>query len=119
MTVSLEVEAAQAGKHSAQPVYTLGSEPAERERLRRQSDELLPHAHALLSHVDLPPGAHVLDLGCGPSGMLELLAERVGPTGRFIGVDISPLWGYVCDGDTRFLWGGCCASREQTFRQPV
>jgi hypothetical protein len=44
MTESVELEAAQGGKPSLQPLYTLGSEPAERDRLRRQADELQPHA---------------------------------------------------------------------------
>ena len=61
-------------------VYTLGSDASERERLRRQTDDLLPHSVALLGHIDLPSGSSAIDLGCGPSGMLELLAERVGPT---------------------------------------
>ena len=38
------------------PVYTLGTNPAERERLQRQSHDLAAHSLALLSHVDLPAG---------------------------------------------------------------
>jgi SAM-dependent methyltransferase len=72
-------------------VYTLGSNPAERDRLRRQSEDLLPHAVALLGHVDLEPGGRALDLGCGPSGTLELLSERVGPSGRVMGLDFNPV----------------------------
>jgi len=37
----------------------------------------------------LPPGARVLDLGCG-AGLDSLIAgQRVGPTGRVIGIDFS------------------------------
>jgi SAM-dependent methyltransferase len=72
------------------PVYTLGSSPAERERLGRQADDLLPHALALVNRVGLQPGASALDLGCGPAGALELLSQRVGPTGRVVGVDVHP-----------------------------
>jgi SAM-dependent methyltransferase len=75
---------------ASSPVYTLGSNPAERERLRRQSDDLAAHSVALLSHVDLPPGARALDLGCGPAGAIELLAQRVGATGSVTAVDIDP-----------------------------
>lgn len=69
--------------------YPLES-PDERDRLRRQSDQLRPHSAALLERLDLPPGATALDLGCGPSGILELLAAAVGPTGRVLGVDANP-----------------------------
>ena len=72
------------------PVYTLGSNPAERDRLRRQSDELRPHAVALLDHVGVKPGWNVVDLGCGPRGTLELLSERVGPSGHVAGMDLNP-----------------------------
>ncbi len=72
------------------PVYTLGTNPAERERLQRQSRDLVDHSLALLSHVDLPAGGRALDLGCGPAGTIELLAERVGPTGSVAAIDIDP-----------------------------
>lgn len=40
--------------------------------------------------ADLPPGARVLDLGCG-SGLDALLAaQRVGPGGAVVGIDFSP-----------------------------
>ena len=68
--------------------YTLGTNPAERERLRQQSDDLAAHTVALLDHTDAPPGARVLELGCGPSGSIELLAQRVGPLGSVTAVDI-------------------------------
>jgi SAM-dependent methyltransferase len=72
------------------PVYALGSSPAERERLRRQSAELRDHSAALLDRVGVAPGWDVVDLGCGPSGILDLLAERVGPAGRVTGLDFNP-----------------------------
>jgi 23S rRNA (uridine2552-2'-O)-methyltransferase len=36
----------------------------------------------------LKPGTKVLDLGAAPGGWLQVMAERVGPKGRVIGVDI-------------------------------
>jgi SAM-dependent methyltransferase len=88
MTTTLRHDSAGDTKPASSPVYTLGTNPAERERLRRQSDDLAAHSLALLSHVDLPPGASALDLGCGPAGAIELLAERVGATGSVTAVDI-------------------------------
>lgn len=71
------------------PVYTIGSNPAERDRLRRQSDELWAHSQALLDRAGVKPGWSALDLGCGPRGTLELLSERVGVTGRVTGLDFN------------------------------
>jgi len=72
------------------PVYALGSSPAERDRLRRQSAELAGHSATLLDRVGLGPGQAAADLGCGPSGILDLLAGRVGPAGRVTGLEINP-----------------------------
>jgi 23S rRNA (uridine2552-2'-O)-methyltransferase len=33
------------------------------------------------------PGAYVVDLGCWPGGWLQVAAERVGATGKVVGVD--------------------------------
>jgi SAM-dependent methyltransferase len=71
-------------------VYALGSDPAERDRLRRQSEELGAHGAALLDKVGVGPGWDVIDLGCGPSGTLGILADRVGPAGSVTGVEIDP-----------------------------
>jgi len=48
-------------------------------------------ARRLLELAELPPGAHVLDVGTG-TGLLAMTAgELVGPTGRVVGVDLSPV----------------------------
>ena len=39
---------------------------------------------------EIPVGATVLDIGCGAGMDLLLAALRVGPTGRAIGVDMTP-----------------------------
>lgn len=44
----------------------------------------------LLQHVDLVPGLMVLDLGSGPGYETLAAAKAVGPTGRAIGVDLTP-----------------------------
>jgi SAM-dependent methyltransferase len=72
------------------PVYALGSSPAERDRLRRQSEELRAHSAALLDRVGVERGWNTVDLGCGPSGIIDLLAERVGPEGHVTGLDVNP-----------------------------
>jgi ubiquinone/menaquinone biosynthesis C-methylase UbiE len=72
------------------PVYALGSDPAERDRLRRQSEDLRAHSAALLDRVGLEEGCSVIDLGCGPSGIIELLSSRVGPMGHVVGLDFDP-----------------------------
>jgi len=71
-------------------VYSLGSSPAERDRLRRQSGELRDHSVLLLDRVGVAEGWQAIDLGCGPSGILDLLADRVGPAGRVVGLDFEP-----------------------------
>ena len=74
----------------ATDVYALGRDPAESARLRRQSDELRVDSAALLDRVGLGPGQSAIDVGCGPSGILELLSERVSPGGRVVGLDADP-----------------------------
>ena len=76
---------------SAADVYALGRDPAESARLRRQSEELRPDSAALLDRVGLGPGQSAIDIGCGPSGILELLAERASPGGRVVGLDADPV----------------------------
>jgi SAM-dependent methyltransferase len=71
-------------------VYSLGSSPAERDRLRRQSGELRDHSALLLDRVGIAEGWQAIDLGCGPSGILDLLADRVGPAGRVVGLEFEP-----------------------------
>jgi SAM-dependent methyltransferase len=75
---------------TAADVYALGSNPDESARLRRQSEELRPESAALLSRIGLEPGQSAIDLGCGPSGILDLLAAVVSPGGRVVGLDADP-----------------------------
>lgn len=68
-------------------VYSLGANADETSRLQRQAEELLAADTALVDRTSLGPGDVAIDLGCGPCGILDLLSDRVGPTGRVIGVD--------------------------------
>ena len=72
-------------------VYPLGSSQGESARLQRQADELAADSAALLDKVGLGPGQSAIDLGCGPRGVLDLLAERVSPGGRVVGLDADPV----------------------------
>jgi SAM-dependent methyltransferase len=71
-------------------VYALGSSPGESARLQRQADELAADSRDLLDRVGLRPGQSVIDLGCGPRGILDMLAGRVAPAGRVVGLDADP-----------------------------
>jgi trans-aconitate methyltransferase len=74
----------------AADVYALGSNPAESARLQRQSEELRPQSADLLNRIGLRPGQSAIDLGCGPSGILDLLSAAVSPGGRVVGLDADP-----------------------------
>jgi SAM-dependent methyltransferase len=69
--------------------YLLGYRDAEQDRLQRQALELAEDSAWLFTQVGLAPGQSVIEIGCGPQGCLELLADLVGPTGRVIGVERS------------------------------
>jgi SAM-dependent methyltransferase len=71
-------------------VYALGRSPGESARLQRQADELAGDSAALLDRAGLRPGHSVIDLGCGPRGILDMLAARVSPAGRVVGLDADP-----------------------------
>jgi SAM-dependent methyltransferase len=45
----------------------------------------------VLDHLAIAPGSALADLGCGPSGALDLLAERAGPSGTVVGVELDPI----------------------------
>jgi SAM-dependent methyltransferase len=72
-----------------QDQYFLGYREAEQKRLQRQAEELAHEARALFDQIGFGAGAQVVEIGCGPRGCLDLLAERVGPSGRVVGVERS------------------------------
>ena len=74
----------------ASAAYALGYGPVERDRLLRQPDELREDSEVLLDRAGVAEGSSVIDLGCGPQGILDLLADRAGPAGRVTGVDFHP-----------------------------
>src|SRR5262252_8621854 len=76
-----------------QAVYALGHTPEEYERLRMQARGWAVATGRLLDEIGLGPGASCLDAGCGPGETMRAMAERVGPTGRVLGVDADPAVG--------------------------
>lgn len=65
----------------------LGTGDAERRRLIAQCEIHRPEAEQLMDRIGVGPGWQALDLGCGPLGVLDILAARVGAAGRVVGVD--------------------------------
>ncbi len=49
-----------------------------------------PFAEILMHHLELFPGASVLDVACGHGVPAFHIAEQVGPTGQALGVDMHP-----------------------------
>lgn len=73
---------------SQSSTYVMGRTIEEYERLRRQSQVLEPITASVLERAGLSQGMSCLDVGCGPGDIMRLMAERVGPTGRIVGVDV-------------------------------
>jgi arsenite methyltransferase len=53
------------------------------------SRRVLTPSHLPDSATDLPPGARVLDIGCGPGNITATLGNAVGPSGLALGLDVS------------------------------
>lgn len=68
--------------------YVLGRSSAEYERLRNQARIWEAETGRLLDRVGLAQGARCLDAGCGPGETMRLMAQRVGPRGSVLGLDI-------------------------------
>ena len=51
---------------------------------------LQPFGDAAIAAAAIAPGEHVLDIGCGAGATTFAIAEKTGPQGRTVGVDISP-----------------------------
>ena len=69
--------------------YVLGYRQAEQERLERQALELADESAALFDAIGVRAGWSTVEIGCGPRGCLDLLAARVGASGRVVGVERS------------------------------
>jgi len=69
--------------------YILGYRHAELDRLQRQSAQLSDDSARLFDAIGIGDGARVLEIGCGPTGCLEMLSTRVGESGRVVGIEIN------------------------------
>ena len=69
------------GKYNTErtPPHATNHGAGESAGLQRQAEELSFDSAALLDRVSLRPGHSAIDLGCGPRGILDLLAARVSP----------------------------------------
>jgi ubiquinone/menaquinone biosynthesis C-methylase UbiE len=72
--------------------YVLGATEHESDRLGLQHRLWAACAHNLWERAGITPGMSVLDVGCGPGHATMDLAEIVGPKGRVVAVDESPLF---------------------------
>ena len=67
--------------------YALGHSADEYQRVRGQALAWEPATTALLDRLGIRPGTSCLDAGSGPGEIMRVLADRVGPDGRVLGID--------------------------------
>jgi ubiquinone/menaquinone biosynthesis C-methylase UbiE len=67
--------------------YALGASEAEQARLLAQGEMHRREADLLIDRIGVGPGWRTIDIGCGPLGVLDILADRVGPSGAVVGLD--------------------------------
>ncbi len=78
--------------------YAMGDFLTEQPRLLELAELYVPQASWLLDHLQIQPGSRAIDLGCGPLGILDLLAKRVGPEGEVIGIEFEPQFVEIANG---------------------
>lgn len=69
--------------------YPIESRSGEIERLLVQGAAMAPETERMLDLIGVRPGWSVLDIGCGPRGITDLLSQRVGSSGRVVGLDMN------------------------------
>lgn len=72
--------------------YPIERRAGEIERLLAQGAAREEETRRMFDRIGVAPGWRCLDLGCGPRGITDLLAERVGPTGSVVGLDRDPVF---------------------------
>ncbi len=68
--------------------YPIEHRVGEIERLRIQSEGMAPDTIAMLDLFGPMNGWSCIDIGCGPGGITSILSERVGTSGRVVGIDM-------------------------------
>jgi arsenite methyltransferase len=68
---------------------TFSNDAAEKLIAAYSSADLVRQRDATLQRLNLRPGEHVIDIGCGPGFLCESMAAAISPTGRVVGIDIS------------------------------
>src|SRR5260221_12594890 len=78
------------GKNADQIAYWNGP-GGQRWAARQQSQDILlaPVADLLIDRARPAAGERIIDVGCGSGATSIALAQKVGPTGRVMGIDIS------------------------------
>lgn len=101
--------------------YALGHTPEEYERLRMQARVWEAPTGRLLDQIGLRPGASCLDAGCGPGETMRAMAERVGPTGRVLGIDADASLGALALAMLRNAGHRQCtfSAQDLTAGQPI
>jgi len=72
--------------------YVLGRDDEETRRLEAQHSLWAPVTEAFLDRLQLPRGARVAELGCGPGLVLPALRQRVGEEGSVLAIDGAADW---------------------------
>jgi ubiquinone/menaquinone biosynthesis C-methylase UbiE len=72
------------------PDYVLGASTPERRRLLMQCELFKPQARLLLDQIGVGKNWWTIDIGCGPLGILDVLAEKTGPGAEVIGLERDP-----------------------------
>jgi SAM-dependent methyltransferase len=70
--------------------YLFAQGTDETRRLKRQAEFLSRFTHFLLDSAGITSGMKVLDMGTGIGDVAFMVAERVGPQGTVVGVDMNP-----------------------------
>lgn len=74
--------------HEINDGYILGRTSDEYQRLHIQALKWEPITHRVLQQMDLKPGMHCLDAGCGTGDVMRLIGNIVTKTGSVTGLDI-------------------------------
>src|SRR3954453_2275845 len=91
--------------------YVLGGTALKRDRLLAQARELAPYTRIALDRIGPGPGARAADIGCGPTGITDVLSEVVGPGGAVVGVEREPRFAEMARGRNRTSRPGQCQDR--------